>query len=379
MSRTQGFEDRWRDRRRDWRVPEAVLSPARFSRARLERIARGAPEVFVRVTGRPRTQRALADHLNYISRGGVLELKGPGGLMLKGREEADALADGWAFVAGRDTQGRAKTPMALSVVFGLPPGHDPQLVERAAQAFVEREFMGHDHVLVAHTDRPHPHVHVLVRWLGEGGHRLPSHRNAALAWREGFAAEVRSLGVEAEASPRWARGVMRRGEPYALRQMRKAAEAGRGPTPKADVGLLAIEAAAEVDLRARPLEIAAARRQLAVRRAYLQLSQALGCSPNVQDRRLAGLLQGFVQRMPAPLTPRLERLRQLQASRRAPPAPMQAGVRASRADPSGRSLVLEEVRSRLITAMDDGAGFDRPASTLPAPKPPKGQQRERSR
>ncbi|HYD45196.1 MAG TPA: relaxase/mobilization nuclease domain-containing protein [Phenylobacterium sp.] len=317
----QGFEDRWRDPRRDWRTPETVLSPSQFSRPRLQRIAQGAPEVFVRATGRPKTRRALADHLRYIARGGDLELLGEDGRTLRGRDELEAVANAWSFVAGRDAQGRETSPKALSIVFGLPAGTDPEVVRQAAEAFVQRQFPAHAYWLALHTDRPHPHAHVVVRWLGALGTRLPSHLNAALEWREGFAREVRRLGLAVEASPRWARGVVRRSEAYAVRKLRERAQEGRGPGPKADRHLvqMALEAVGSSAARPTEREIAAAKRQWRVRRDYMQLAAVLSRSDRADDQRLAGDLRRWVASMPEPLTPRLALIRQMQTMERQPP------------------------------------------------------------
>src|SRR3546814_17124507 len=52
----------------------AVLSAAE-ARAKLERIVCKAPEVMVKISGRQRGARHLAEHFGYISRHGKLEIR----------------------------------------------------------------------------------------------------------------------------------------------------------------------------------------------------------------------------------------------------------------------------------------------------------------
>ncbi len=111
-------------------------------------------------------------------------------------------------------------------------------VEDAARTWA-RETLGgrHDYLLARHNDTKHQQVHVTVRAVGYDGKRLAPGPDDLQAWRERFALELRRLGVEAEASRRQARGVVRnaakglivgmerRGvEPRVRRQERQSAE-----------------------------------------------------------------------------------------------------------------------------------------------------------
>jgi len=62
------------------------------------------------------------------------------------------------------------------------------------------------HALVLHTDEPHPHVHVVVKAVGEHGNRLNIRKATLRDWRHDFAANLRELGVAANATERAVRG-----------------------------------------------------------------------------------------------------------------------------------------------------------------------------
>ena len=82
-----GFEDLWRPpvRIRAVRPEAAPARPDMAPRARLARIARRAPEVMVKVTGRTRDADHLRAHLDYISRNGGLVLEDQDGQDVLGR------------------------------------------------------------------------------------------------------------------------------------------------------------------------------------------------------------------------------------------------------------------------------------------------------
>ena len=228
----RGFEDAWRPpvgrRGRPEEVLRAPVSATEF-RARLARIARRAPEVMVKVTGRTRDPAHLKAHLTYVSRKGELELETPDGWSLKGAAEVRELVADWSAMALADSRRRANTPFSLSLVLSMPQGTDALAVRDAARGFARAAFGGRfDYVFALHMDEPHPHVHVAVRALGYAGERLNPKKADLEAWRQAFARELRDRGVEAEATPRRARGVTRKAERTAIRRIRERAEAGRG-------------------------------------------------------------------------------------------------------------------------------------------------------
>jgi hypothetical protein len=63
--------------------------------------------------------------------------------------------------------------------------------------------------MVLHTDSPHPHVHVVVKAMSEQGVRLNIKKATLRSWRSQFAANLRELGVAANATERAVRGETR--------------------------------------------------------------------------------------------------------------------------------------------------------------------------
>jgi hypothetical protein len=322
----EGFEDVWRPPVRPRRrTPEAVL-PRRGGtehgevRARLARLARRAPEVMVKVSGRTRDPGHLRAHLDYVARHGDLELEDRDGAMLQGHEAVRELADDWSALALADRRRRANTPFSHSLVLSMPGGTPPLVVRDAARAFGAQVFADRfDYAFVLHTDATHPHVHMVVRSLGDRGERLAPKKADLEAWRQVFAQALRDRGVEAEATPRRARGVTRKAERMPLRKIRERHEAGWGRP--SDVRRTAYQDAARAafggETAATPWEERLAARQRQVRGLYLAQAGLLKRSTDSQDRDVGAQIEAFVRGMPIPDTQRLALARELRAANRA--------------------------------------------------------------
>jgi hypothetical protein len=63
--------------------------------------------------------------------------------------------------------------------------------------------------MVLHTNEPHPHVHLVVRAMGEHGKRLNIRKATLRGWRREFARDLRAHGVAANATARPVRGEVR--------------------------------------------------------------------------------------------------------------------------------------------------------------------------
>lgn len=132
-----------------------------------------------------------------------------------------------------------------------------------------------------------------------------------------FAQALRDRGVEAEATPRRARGVTRKSERGPLRKMRDRFEAGRGEMAHTRRAAYrnAGKAAFGGDQAPRPWERKSLDRQGQIRRAYLAQSQVLARSSHPDDRALATKVEAFVRSMPQPDSLRLALARELRAAR----------------------------------------------------------------
>ncbi len=322
----RGFEDVWRPPAvRRAHVTRAMLSPSQGSsagdaRARLNRIVSRAPEVMVKVTGRTRDPAHLRAHLDYISRNGELELETQDGAGIVGREGVKELAADWSAEQLADPRTRQGAPFSHSVVLSMPAGTSEIALRDAARQFAADTFAGeHDYVFTLHTDTPRPHVHLAICSRGHTGERLNPRKADLELWRQSFAQSLRDRRVEAEATPRRARGVIRKAERTPLRKIRDRHEAGRGPMSRMrqaayrDAG----RAAFQGDSAPRPWERRSLERQAAVRGLYLAQARLLKTSSDPGDRSLGAKVEEFIRTMPQPDIQRLALARELRSANRA--------------------------------------------------------------
>jgi hypothetical protein len=289
----------------DFRTPrgfeEALRPPVDVRRARLARVARRAPEVMVKITGRTRDGGHLKAHLDYISRNGALALEGPDGEALEGRGEVGALARDWAEELAMEPGRRRDAPVSLSIVLSMPAGTEAFRLQDAARAFAADVFGDRfPYVFALHDEGRHPHVHLTVRMVGRDGERLNPRKADLQAWRERFAHRLRERSVEAEATPRRARGVVRKAERTPVRKMRERFVAGQGPLP-AVLASAYREALGPTGANA-PWRAAIRAREGAVRRALVAEALRLARSERETDRALAALVERFVRERPTPET-----------------------------------------------------------------------------
>jgi hypothetical protein len=280
------------------RVPGGAAAEAT---ARLARVVRRAPEVMVKITGRTRDGGHLQAHLDYISRNGALALEGPDGEQLTGREAVRGRAGEWAEELAMEPRRRRDAPVSLSIVLSMPAGTQAFRLQDAARAFAADVFGERfPYVFALHDEGQHPHVHLTVRMLGRDGERLNPRKADLQAWREQFARRLRERSVEAEATPRRVRGVVRRAERTAVRKMRERFVAGMGPLPK--VLAAAYRQALGPGASDAPWLAAIRARELGVRRALVAEALRLAESERPANRALAALVERFVRERPAPET-----------------------------------------------------------------------------
>jgi hypothetical protein len=190
------------------------------------RTAARTPEVMVKVlSSGAASAKAVQRHIDYVARKGEVELHTDDGEQLNGKGSASSLTEDWNLdleEAGATNslglQKRKSPPrLAHKLMFSMPPGTSPEKVLSAVQNFCREEFaLKHRYVMALHTDEPHPHVHVIVKAIGDDGRRLNIKKAQLKEWRSKFAAHLRELGVAANATPRQFRGVERRHLPLAL-------------------------------------------------------------------------------------------------------------------------------------------------------------------
>lgn len=277
------------------------LSPA--AKARLSRIVRRTPEVMVKITGRSRGIVHLKQHLDYITRNGRLLAELQDGTKIENRADLRALHDDWLAANALTERSRPNPNAAQSVgvILSMPAGTPPDRLHEAARTWA-REILGnHDWLLVRHDDRDHPHVHVTARAVDHDGRRLIAGPADLQRWRETFARELRRLGIEAEATPRKARGIVQKPEVSAVHRI--TVRGGNSVVGKRREAEARREAADQADLTPSAWERALQDRQRVIRETYLARAEQLERG-SADDRRLAKDIRAFVAGMAVPLTRR---------------------------------------------------------------------------
>jgi hypothetical protein len=197
-------------------------SKLRLSPTEIELIARTvtrAPEVLVKVSGGAKSLRGASAHLRYIDRQGELDIETDQGEVLSGEGSDRQLLADWdldlldaeARSPYRGVPGRRPAKVLHNVVLCMPAGTPAGKVLAASRAFAREQFaLRHRYAMVLHTDQDHPHVHLVIKVMGEDGRRLHIRKATLREWRREFARQLRAEGVAANATDRAVRGETRK-------------------------------------------------------------------------------------------------------------------------------------------------------------------------
>lgn len=260
------------------RLDTLTRRKAAVIRKRIEAlVVRRAPEVMVKVVGGGRGMRAIASQFDYITRNASLEIEDDRGIRSVGKDALKDLVEQWRY-AGVLIDQVSWRREALNVTLSMPRGVDPDLVLKAARAFARSELAGSRYVFVLHKDREHPHVHLVVRAQSGSSERLNVWTDRQ-RWRETFAAQLRHLGVDAEATSQACRGANRKAEPSWRRQSaEKGTQSGAGAAKKSGD---------------RYYE-----NRVGVMHAWSHIMRALSSSPDAGERQLAQSIADFIRDTP---------------------------------------------------------------------------------
>jgi DNA-binding transcriptional MerR regulator len=190
------------------------LSPSEI--AQIARTTQRVPEAMVKVLSKgATTSKAVKKHLDYIGRYGQLELETDDGTRVHGDDVGAKLTEDWDLDIEEDrlqsdlsaSRGRAPAKLVHKLIFSMPPGTSPSGVLVAVRNFAREEFaLKHRYAFALHTDELHPHVHLVVKAMGEHGQRLYIRKDTLREWRIQFARHLRDQGIAANATPRYVRG-----------------------------------------------------------------------------------------------------------------------------------------------------------------------------
>ncbi len=273
--------------------------------AQIARTTRQVPEAMVKVLPKgATTSRAVKRHLDYVGRHGELELETDDGTRLHGDDVGAQLTDEWDLDIEEDriqsdlsaSRGRAPAKLVHKLIFSMPPGTSPKGVLAAVRNFAREEFaLKHRYAFALHTDEPHPHVHVVVKAMGEHGQRLYIRKATLREWRSEFARHLRGQGIAANATPRYVRGETK---PQKSDDIYRATLRGQSSHMRDRVDTVARELATG-GLRSEKGKAKMLATRLVVRRAWQDVSDILVREGNSD---LSAQVRKFAEGMPPPMT-----------------------------------------------------------------------------
>jgi hypothetical protein len=273
----------------------------------IDRTVRRTPEVMVKVLSRGgQDLRAIGRHLDYLNRGGELDIETDDGQHLSGEGvEKELLAD-WDLDLEKhrrkaDLGPRSSRPppkLVHKLMFSMPAGTPPDKVLAAVKNFAREEFgLKHRYTMVLHTDEPHPHVHMVVKAVSEQGVRLHIRKAALREWRREFARHLRALGVAANATDRGVRGESRSAKRDSIYRAEQRGESRHTRARAEGVAAELLKGSLRVETgKARLLET-----RRAVERGWWAVSDILVAEGRPE---LAAQVRRFSARMPPPRTER---------------------------------------------------------------------------
>lgn len=204
-----------------------VISSHARVRAQIVRTTRRSPEVMVKITNRlgaGKGMAAIRNHLAYISRNGKLELETDTGERLSNKSAvADYSLEIGSMVRGRPIPEVSHRREAFNIILSMPAGTTSEKVREAAREFLKEEFgEKHRYCFTLHTDTDKPHVHACVLAAPlKKGKRLNPRKADLQRWREGFAEQLRNIGIDANATPRRTRGATQKSVTQSGHHIRK--------------------------------------------------------------------------------------------------------------------------------------------------------------
>lgn len=270
------------------------------TREKISRTVKKTPEVMVKISGGGKNMPKIKAHFDYISRNGEVELEDETGEIHLGRESLKELRDAWAKGRiGIPNEGE-KRKEAFNIILSMPPGTDRKAVKNAARAFGKDIFSEHQYLFASHEDEKHPHVHLCVKAVDQKGIRMNPRKGDLQHWREVFAEKLRDHGIEANATPRRARGIVQKAERQNIRQIDRGFSKGLRNVPsKTTLSTLEDVKKAldeKYDLKnPHRAKIEKSRRE--VQRAYGEIAKTLS-KGTTEDKVLALEITKLVKAMP---------------------------------------------------------------------------------
>jgi type IV secretory pathway VirD2 relaxase len=283
----------------------------------IKRIVNRAPEVMVKITSFGKGTSHVKGHLEYIARNGDVDLENERGEVFSGKDEVKSIFKDWQAEMNADKSHKNKRH-TLHMVLSMPESVESEAVRSAVRAFAKTNFgSNHEYVFALHTDEPHPHCHLAVKMQGFDGKRLNPRKADLKTWRESFAEKMREQGVEAEATPRATRGVVKKAEKAVIRHIERGDKNHPPRIPKVKA-LKVKEAVTEISaiqnnqiVELKPWESKVLETQKRIRSAWANFAAQLDQSPLPEQKMLSKRVVEFVSTMPKVETERTQIKKQL--------------------------------------------------------------------
>ena len=269
-----------------------VLLPNKSSeiRAQIARTTKKSPEVMVKITSNKNAGKgmtAIRNHLDYISRNSKVTLEDHEGRTLTSRADLKDLKEDWS----HDTPEVSQRREAINVMFSMKKGTPTDEVKEAVREYLTEEFGGkHEYVFALHTDTDNPHVHAIIKIapIRKKDKRLNPRKKDLQRWREGFAENLRKLGIDANATPRKTRGVVQQPlHQYQIHKLARDAGASQNAMP----------------FKSRSLPLSEGKKLLATNQsqetqAWANIASVLASSQARSDRVMAKDIIAFMSSQP---------------------------------------------------------------------------------
>ena len=258
--------------------------------------ANKTPEVVVKISGFGKQASGIRTHLNYITRDGEIEAETSEGQKIKGKDDVSKLTKKWTKEIVDPMRRRQRDVMNL--ILSMPPGTNPEALRRAGIEFSHEAFKQHKWVAVQHKDEAHPHLHIAIQLINNQGKKLDPRKEDLQRWREQFAKHLNLQNIAANATPRRARGVIKKPERQTTIHIK---EKGKTPNIQTNAITEIITELKTGEKQKRPWETAIKERQINIRENYIAAAKELEKSDNKADQELAAATRKFISELPQKL------------------------------------------------------------------------------
>ncbi len=262
----------------------------RSSRDSASGVASGSSEVMVKISGYGNGGAHAKAHLMYITRHAMADkekiaIENDKGQLFDNVDDVKQLYEDWSRdIDANKKPGHSKNQRdTMHMILSMPGKNNPGLLRDAVRDFAADAF-GHNHeyVFALHTDTDNDHCHLAVKCRGFNGRQLHVPKGQVQQWRQDFAERLRERGIDAEATPRNMRGVVRKPEKQVLRHIDDP-EPPKGRAPRQSrvmkSRLQEAEAAMQGEGPDRPWEAAVRASQGRTKATWLRAAQDLETRP----------------------------------------------------------------------------------------------------